>query len=242
MATKMNAEELYRRIGRLLENVPDLSRVGDLPTDLMQWFARANALVEASGDSTAEMRMRMEINDLLGPRAFEASKKALMILYNVFANVELRAPASAQGAFIPAGNAFDAFAAITKILSSAKRDILIVDPYMDETILTEFSGAVGSGVTLRLLSHKASAKQTFAPATRHWIQQNFGSPLQSRLAPTRALHDRAMFIDHKIAWTLTQSIKDFAKRSPAEIVRADDIAPLKIAAYDDIWLTSEVVV
>jgi hypothetical protein len=242
MATKMNAEELYRRVGRLLENVPDLGRLGDHPQDLMQWFARANALVEAGGDSHAAVIMRSETNDLLSKRAYEASQKALMILYQVFAEAELRAPASAQGAFIPAGNGFDAFAAITKTLSSAKSDILVVDPYMDETILTEFAGAVSSGVALRLLSDKASAKQTFAPAARHWTQQNFGSPLQARLARARALHDRAIFIDHKTAWTLTQSIKDFAKRSPAEIVRADDIAPLKIAAYEDIWLASEVIV
>jgi hypothetical protein len=64
------------------------------------------------------------------------------------------------------------------------------------------------------------------------------------LLPSRdaVAHDRAIFVDGDKAWTLTQSLKDFAKRSPAEIVRADDTAALKIAAYEAIWVGSKVVV
>jgi hypothetical protein len=62
------------------------------------------------------------------------------------------------------------------------------------------------------------------------------------LAPAKALHDRAIFIDKTTAWTLTQSLKDFAKRSPAEIVRADDVAALKIDAYENIWAKAKIVV
>jgi len=43
------------------------------------------------------------------------------------------------------------------------------------------------------------------------------------------------------AWILTQSLKDFAKRAPAEIVRADDTAALKIDAYEAIWASAVVV-
>jgi hypothetical protein len=241
MAAKLNAETLYRRIGRLLETVPDLTRIGDLSTDHMQWFARAVALVEASGDSSSASMIRNATSDLLSPRPHEASKKALMVLYKVFADAELDAPAGVQGSFIPVGNSFDAFAALTKILGSAQREILVVDPYMDESVLTDFAGAVSSGVALHLLSDKATAKPTFMPAAIRWAQQKPGT-LLARLAPPKALHDRAIFVDGTTAWTLTQSIKDFAKRSPAEIVRADDIAPLKIAAYEDIWTVSDVVV
>ena len=73
-------------------------------------------------------------------------------------------------------------------------------------------------------------------------QYGAARPLQVRLAPPKALHDRAIFTDQTTAWTLTQSLKDFAKRSPAEIVRADDIAALKIAAYEAIWANAQIVV
>jgi hypothetical protein len=67
-------------------------------------------------------------------------------------------------------------------------------------------------------------------------------PVSVRLASPRALHDRAIFVDNVKAWAVTQSLKDLAKRSPAEIVRADDTASLKIAAYEAIWLSAIVVI
>jgi hypothetical protein len=65
--------------------------------------------------------------------------------------------------------------------------------------------------------------------------------LAVRLAAPRSLHDRAIFIDGRVAWTLTQSLKDLASRSPAEIIRSDDTAGLKIPAYESVWAAAEVV-
>jgi hypothetical protein len=43
-------------------------------------------------------------------------------------------------------------------------------------------------------------------------------------------------IDGAVAWVLTQSLKDFAVRSQASVVRVDDeTAKLKIAAYEATW-------
>ncbi len=207
----MDPETLYRQLGRLIETAPNFNFMGDLAAEHLQWIGRANVLIKASGDISLQAEFSIASGAMSGPRRGEATKKAMMVLYKVLADAELRAPAGAQGAFIPVGNSFDAFAALTKVLSAATRDILIVDPYLDETVLTDFSGAVPVGVGLRL-------------------------------AAPRMLHDRVILIDGTAAWTLTQSIKDFAKRSPAEIVRAEDTASLKIAAYEDIWKNSSVIV
>ncbi len=122
--------------------------------------------------------------------------------------------------------------------------MLIVDPYLDEAVLTEFGGAIPLGVTLRLLSDHANHKPTLSPAAARWVAAQYGvqRPLAVRLAPEKALHDRVILIDGTNDWLLTQSLKDFAKRSPAEIVRADDTAALKIAAYEAIWAAAAVVV
>ena len=167
----------------------------------------------------------------------------MSILYQAMAAAELKVPASARGAFIPARNSFDAFAAITKVLQSATKDVLIVDPYMDETILTEFGGSIPDAVSLRLLSDQSTVKASLAPAARAWTDQHRTSrPLAVRLAAPKALHDRVILIDGTTAWTVTQSLKDFAKRSPAEIVRADDTAALKISAYEFVWSSASIVV
>jgi hypothetical protein len=110
---------------------------------------------------------------------------------------------------------------------------MIVAPYLDETALTEFGVAVEDGVTLRLLSDEAACKATFAPAAKKWVAP-YGAerPIEARVSAPKTLHDRAIFVDGDKAWTLTQSLKDFAKRSPAEIVRANDTASLKVDACE----------
>jgi hypothetical protein len=92
------------------------------------------------------------------------------------------------------------------------------------------------------MSDQSTVKASLPPAAIRW-QTQFGAarPISPRLAPPKSLHDRAIFIDASTAWVLTQSLKDFAKRAPAEIVRADDTASLKIAAYENIWIQSQVI-
>lgn len=120
---------------------------------------------------------------------------------------------------------------------------MIVSPDMDEAALTKYGCAVPDGVTLRLLTDAANYMPTLEPAATKWVKQ-YGNtkPLAVRLAPVKSLHDRSIFIDGSIAWTLTQSLKDIAKRSSAEIVRTVDIATIKIAAYEAIWNSASVLV
>ena len=73
-------------------------------------------------------------------------KKLMMILRKVLAIAEIEAPPGAQGAFIPVGNVSDAFAALVKILGSAKLDVFIVDPYMDATLVMDFAGSAPEAI------------------------------------------------------------------------------------------------
>lgn len=244
------SETLYRQLGRLIETMPDLTQ-SPIPQNVHLWVARAFALVKEVGNLADPALFTVTANTLgeSGRSDFEyhrrinAAHEITAIVYRAFAVAETKAPAGATGAFIPVGNSFDVFAALSKLFQSASKDVLIVDPYMDETILTEFGIAIPEGVTLRLLSDQSSYKPTLEPAAKKWVAQH-GSlrPLTARIAPAKTLHDRAIFVDQKTAWTLTQSLKDFAKRSPGEIVRADDTAILKISAYESIWQSASVIV
>jgi hypothetical protein len=239
----MNPEDLYRRLGRLIESVPKIAGIAPLTTQQMTWLGQAEALVDIAGDIGAKVEFATAKSGLGTPPSRQAAMQALMIvLYKLLASAELASPASAQGAFIPVGNGFDSYAAIAKIMSSATTDVFIVDPYMDDTVLLDFGGALPEKVLLRLLTDEATVKPSLSPAATRWANQYQSRPVQVRLAAPRTLHDRAIFIDHSEAWTVTQSLKDLAKRSPAEIVRAADIAALKIAAYDQIWMTAKVLV
>ena len=245
-----DSETLYRQLGRLIETMPTLTE-HPLTQDAHLWVARAFALVKAVNNLADPALFTVAATNIgnSGRSQFEytqrinAAHEITSIVYRAFAIAEANAPNGASGAFIPIGNSFDVFSALSKLFQKATKEIFIIDPYMDETALTEFGSAVPEGISLRLLSDQADHKPTLETAARKWVAQYGTSrPLAVRLAPPRTLHDRAIFIDQQTAWTLTQSLKDFAKRSPAEIVRADDIAALKIPAYEAIWQSASAIV
>lgn len=240
----INSESLYRQLGRLLEAVPEFPSNGPLSNEQHQWLARAYALVYLVKEIEDKSTLKNAMDDMMKVWARPTAIETIKInLFRALAALESQVSPRAKGAFIPVGSAFDAFTTISKLFQDAKKDVFVVDPYMDETVLTEFGGATPSGVTLRLLADSANSKATLKPAAVNWVAQ-YGKarPLAVRFAPARSLHDRAVFVDGVTAWTLTQSFKDFAKRSPAEIVRVDDIASLKITAYGAIWTNSQIVV
>jgi hypothetical protein len=142
-----------------------------------------------------------------------------------------------KGRFIYAGNVFDAMMAMGDVLRSAKKDVLIVDPYMDEKALSDFVLMIPEKVQIRLLSDAHSVKPTLHPACTRWAQQ-YGSlrPLTAKLALARTLHDRVIIVDGDTAYVSTQSLNAIAARAPAAIIPADvEMAKLKAQAYERIW-------
>ena len=58
-------------------------------------------------------------------------------MQRVLARAELRAPAAVQGAFILVGDVYDAFAMVGKALGELSVDVLLVDPYANESLLAD---------------------------------------------------------------------------------------------------------
>lgn len=236
---------IYQQLGALLAQAPNLRSVDDnhqVPATTIQWLGRVSALVESmSGPSIEDAQLNIAVTNLIRRQGMgDAATQIMMILSRVLAKAELLSPANQRGGFISAGDGFDALAAISKIISSAKSTVLIVDPYLDDTSLSDFAVLANEGVEVALLTDSATIKPSLAPACARWIAQYGGRrPLQARSASAKSLHDRLIFIDSDEAWILTQSLKDYATRSPATIQRADrTIAMLKFEAYGEIWKTS----
>lgn len=86
-------------------------------------------------------------------------------------------------------------------------------------------------------SHSTKRETMRSPAER-WMQQ-YGDarPIEVRFTAPRQLHDRLIVVDGARVWLLTQSLKDFAGRSPASVIRVDDpvAAALKRDAYAQLW-------
>lgn len=238
---KLDPQTLYTLIGRLIEATPpDLGvyeKGGEM--HVLEWLGKAEAYVKATGDLSLLMALQMELKRIHTGEAPWAAREIRGLLFRALALNELAAPPAVAGAFIPVDSGFDAFAAITKVLKRAKFDILIVDPYMNETVLTEFGTTIPERIGIRLLTTKIPQNAAVEPAARNWLKQFDTRPLELRWAPKRSLHDRVLLIDKAEAWTLTQSLKDFAARSPGEIIRTDHSANMKVDAYEEIWADAE---
>jgi hypothetical protein len=230
----IDPQSLYVQLGQLIATMPTFQ----LPStkDDLRWMARACALLEASGDFSAYAKLQRAVDDL--PRSYGVSAYDIRnVLYTALAKAELAAPVSAQGSFIPVGADFDGLVAVGKVLAEATSDALIVDPYLDQVFLTDFAASAPEVVRLRLLSDQRSHKATLAPAARRWaVQHGSSRPLDVRLTLPGALHDRLIIVDAKRVWSVTQSFKDLAARSPASIMRVGgDMAELKIVTYEEMW-------
>jgi hypothetical protein len=104
---------------------------------------------------------------LQGPLRDVNAGTILAIAHQALARAELHAPAELQGAFIAAGHSFDAFAAVSKALSAATTDVLIIDPYADAKLLTDYAVLAPDNVSVRVLA-EATHSNSLKPAAEHW--------------------------------------------------------------------------
>ncbi len=246
--SKIEPARLYEELKSLAANRPQhlqaMDDLGNLQQEVQIWLGRLFALIQASGEIVDTARLRIEMSELLTirhDRGLLAEREIWAIFHRALAMAELAAPVSARGAFIVVGGHFDAFSALSKVLGSAKRTVLVVDPYLDEVILTDFLPLVAEMVCIQLLSDKASVKSSLQPAVSRWNNQ-YGTtrPVEARKSSPRQLHDRLIMIDGNEVWIVTQSFKDFAARAHGSIEKASsEASKLKIEAYNSIWATSK---
>src|SRR5258708_17726484 len=239
----LTAEALYLQLGSLVAEMPDLAH-GPITPEMNRWLGRATTLAEkvlsGAGDTADVAILRTAANGLGGVLRDLNAQTITEIIHRALARAELNAPATSQGSFIAAGDTFDAFAAVGKALGTAKADVLIIDPYADATVLTDYAVLAPDAVSVRLLA-KADRKSLLKPAADRWVEQ-FGKarPLEVRLAPAKSLHDRLILVDGKTVFVLGQSFNKLATRAHTSLVRAPpDVAAAKIEAYGAMWESAE---
>ena len=242
----MDPTQALLRLQTLVQTMPFLEGVDErlqIQTETLKWLGQLQAVVSAMKLHAEEIGLRSATNTLVRTRGSSGTDEIRAVLFRALAEAELHAPASEQGSFIAAGHALDAYASISKVLASAGKEILLVDPYLDGKALTDFMPGAQEGVKLRVISDEANAKPSLEPAAHKWVAQFDASrPLEVRLAPARSLHDRLIVVDGFEVWSLTQSLKDFANRSPGSIIKVDpETSALKIGAYEKFWAESRTI-
>jgi hypothetical protein len=231
---------LYFELGHLAAEIPDLA-AGPITPELEQWLGRASTLVESSGSLADTIQLRTAIGNLNGMLRARNAETIAEIIQRALAKAELKAPPKAQGMFIVATNAFDSFAAVRKVLRTARSDVLLVAPDADAKVLTDFAVLAPDDVIVRLLADEAEHKKSLELAARHWLRR-FGRsrPLFVRVAAAGTLADTLMLVDGVVAWALRRSFNKVAKSPYASLVRipAQEAAAM-IAAYAARWRAAE---
>jgi hypothetical protein len=151
----LSDEELYLRLRQVIEDMPDL-RSGEISPEIAKWLGEASFLVEECGyiPDTTEFRTQLSSIGTMMSRAHEMIPT---ILYRALARTQAKAPSAAHGTFIAAGKPFDALAAISKLLSEARSDVLVVDAYAEANLLDTFLRAVPEQVPVRVLADAKGA-------------------------------------------------------------------------------------
>ena len=219
----------------------DLFGPAPISENTHRWLGRAAVLVKESVDDLIGMDyigFTTAVDHMQGAVRERCAHQIVAILHRALARAEMKAPAAAQGAFIPVGAVFDVFQAVGKVLRGATQNILMVDAYMGPKVLTDFAPLAPERVVIRLLADSFSTKpETLRPPAERWAQQ-YGTarPFEIRLTAPRLLHDRLIIVDGGQVWSLTQSLEHFAGRSPASVLRVEnEIAAQKVIAYGQLW-------
>ena len=240
----MNKEQddtkLYHELGALLAEVPDLQQPN--APDTLRWLARLYAVVhDAQGyDLFATSELKVAI-DNLDYDLLASPTRVLSIAHRVLAILERKVPSSEGGAFIQVGDTFDGLVKIGRVISSATKSVFFLDAYAAANILHDYATFATEGVSIEVLAGQNQVKPNLAGAARTWKEQyKQARPLEVRLAPEKTVHDRAIFIDDKEAWTIGTSFNSVANRAPTLLQRVGtvDVFPDKLAAYRSIWGTA----
>ena len=150
------------------------------------------------------------------------------LLHEARRSLELKADPE-RAIAIPPGGVFDYFEAIKDKLKLAKKDVLVVDRFLNDEFVSRFFPFITRGVTIRLLAR--DRVKELRPAVDTWCRQH-GSPVEVRVSDK--FHDRHIIIDGSICVSSGASFKDGGVH-PSVVVEIVDNKDVLIASYENIW-------
>ncbi len=137
---------------------------------------------------------KMELKQLDADQKFEQIFKAL----------ESKNPEPEKGIFFE-GQIFDAYVFVTGLLKKANSSILLIDNYVDETVLTMLAKR-NPAVKATIYTQKISS-QLQLDLNKHNAQY---PAIELKILPDS--HDRFLVIDHKELYHIGASLKDLGKK------------------------------
>ncbi len=143
--------------------------------------------------------------------------------------------------FFPANSPYDAYLAIRDVLSMAKSNIVVVDPYVGSSLLMTIKALHVHAISVKILTVEKHLKADFRIEAAAFRRQLQNVDIELRSAPD--FHDRFIMIDDTEIYHVGASIKDAGSRAFMINHIQDRPNQEKIRrAIDDSWLNATAIV
>lgn len=236
---KPKPELILGAIDDALRSKPKIHEIVNFDDDALAWIGRSSAALRAWDGNVVGVRVAAAELDLNSghPTSVARGYRTVVSLlaearYSI--QLELAAPTSQA---LPAGNVFEYFDELRKIIERAAADLLFVDPYLDADFVSRYLPHAGGGVAIRLLT-SGKRISTLVPAVEAYVKQS-GAAVAVRLADN--LHDRYLFVDGKECHQSGASFKDGAVKAPTVLAQITDAFPAMLQTYEALWNNAKVV-
>ncbi len=172
----MGPQVLLANLRALLERAPDLEKFSPTSREHMVWLSQAYALVSRWNKLEAvQLKNACDFLSMSQTRDMNITQ-IFGILNRAVADLEREVPPENEVSFA-AGDVYDFFKALNKVIATAETSILIIDPYLDESVFDHYLNSRNKNVHVRLLV-KEKAERLIPPKEKY-IKQ-FGAVLEIR--------------------------------------------------------------
>jgi len=130
-----------------------------------------------------------------------------------------------------AGQVFDYFDELRKVIEAARSEIFFVDAYLDAEFVSRYLPHASNGVGVRLLGGP-KRMPTLLSAVDLFARQH---AMVISVRSSDILHDRYLFVDRTMCYLSGASFKDGAKKAPAVLTQITDAFQSMWDTYDDLW-------
>ena len=223
----LTEQQLLAQAEYLLRNRPEINDIDNEEglawrADIRALFTIANRIDLKSEFLVLEPRLKSSIY------RYDALPQIFVILRQFISEIRLKMLGPVSSA-LSSGQMFDYFDSIRKIIETATKDILFIDPYLDAEFVSRYLPYVHSDVSVRLLGGKFA---TLVPAVDMYCKQH-GVSVEMR--DSGELHDRFVILDKTNCYQSGASFKDGAKKADTIITEITDAFEPVLSLYETRW-------
>jgi hypothetical protein len=232
----MDQEELLGEVEDILRTMPPRETLRH-PTDQnFAWLGRVSAFIEAWNlPKQLTLSVAMEqFHTRMARDTEEGLRKILTLLHQARHDLRMKTIGPLNTA-LGHGRVFDYFDELRKVMETAQKDLLFVDPYLDAEFVSRYLPHAAAGVSIRLLARERLP--ILLPAVDLYAQQS-GRVINVRSAS--GFHDRDMMVDGATCYQSGASFKDGAKAAPTTLTQITDASAAVLSTYENLWQKAKV--